>query len=314
MLYKYMKNKYVDSMLDKGALRIGTLKYYKNVETHGDAIGDGREGQVRTAQIFDDHTLKNGDKLASKWGFGGNGKLVNCIGVNELVSDNCYIYSMSRKLSSFVAQSFECEASIEIFDVIKFADNVTEALVKLGLIENSYIVSPIFYSHRPGADGLTDEIPSLIKRNKYEYQDEVRIVWPLSKPIKVDHVDIEIGSIRSYAKKVNISNDNFSNNDGSIFKNILVNGATIRLTNPVFHSCKFDNCNFVIDSLLDCHFEGANFEECTFKVSSSVEEGIATILKMAEIPMFAEVFQEKLRKIEKILKQKRSCAGHFRNL
>jgi hypothetical protein len=221
---------------------------------------------------------------------------------------------MSRRLSTFVAQSFECDTAIELFDIIKFTDNATEALVKLGLIENSYIVSPIFYSYKPETDHVTDVIPSLIKRNRYAYQHEVRIIWPVLNPVKVEKVDIEIGSMKSYAKRVNISNDNLSNHHVSIFKNISIKNSTIRLINPSFHSCKFDQCQFIIDSLLDCRFEGAEFNDCSFELSSSVDEGIGTMLKISEIPMFADLFKVRLSEIERILKHRRACAGHFRRL
>src|SRR5437016_1757377 len=45
-LFKYLERRWADAMIERGAIRIGTLHGFRRIEEHGDEIGDRDEGIV----------------------------------------------------------------------------------------------------------------------------------------------------------------------------------------------------------------------------------------------------------------------------
>ena len=59
--YKYLKDEHLKSFMDVGTLRVGTLYEYRDVESHGDQIGDQKEGTARVSERF---KQARGDQLS----------------------------------------------------------------------------------------------------------------------------------------------------------------------------------------------------------------------------------------------------------
>ncbi len=129
-LFKYMNKKHLWNFLQHGQLRIGTLNEYRNIEKHGDEIGDEKEGTKLIYQAFENQKWTSQDKvpkfLREKLIIKNGGK-VSLHGKNEniemgrsLESQNYYLFSCTTEFSKDAMQKFGYDSCLLIQNPNRF--------------------------------------------------------------------------------------------------------------------------------------------------------------------------------------------------
>ena len=198
--YKYLPQNFAESFMSQGLIRIGTLYDYRNVEQHGDDIGDQSEG-LKTVFSHDEEPKKGTElnpleSLAMK---GVDSMTIenNRIEVRTNTLD-CYVYSISKSYNASTPEKLSIDlpdgnyvSCIEITNIDMLIQEVDKVLLNVafvGLGECQYIGREHHYATKTSP-------PVLLKAVKYKYQDEARLVWnPIGASdiepqiLKIDHV------------------------------------------------------------------------------------------------------------------------------
>lgn len=185
--FRYSGQKYNDTLLALGNIRIGTLHDFRRIE-HKSGISDPNEGTKSVSH----YVLKATDKDADRVHFEALDffkvvKFDNCYGAvaeNIHMSQNfdqpdCFVHCVSAEYSKDVLEQFEgADSCIEITNLNGFYRRLTEAL-------NSHIpvqletISTVSYMLREekwnGRDWGVH--PALIKEPEFSKQVEIRAIW-----------------------------------------------------------------------------------------------------------------------------------------
>ena len=191
-LYKYTKAEYAEKIIDDGIFRIGTLHEYQNIEKHGSEIGDHEEGvkYIRNApgEIYDYSVPGSVPRFVRNFIRADEGQNIKIVGipmVQEIISPNFYLYSVTSEVCINSMKEFGYDAVIEIQDPASFFHALTVSMKsQIGITEDASI-SPCDYRIRASHYSSKDRThPAIIKDYKYLYQKEIRAIWsPASKDI-----------------------------------------------------------------------------------------------------------------------------------
>lgn len=204
LLVKFKSNEIIDS-LQSGCIYMNSIKKFREIEKDGDdKVGDYLDGLMH---IHDGYILFDDEEPQVQ-------KLDN-IGLNTVYSnDYCYcFYGMnnSNYQDRFTDEqklnfSEMGDTALIILDYGKFIQRVLDAAKK----HNYEVYGGFVRYYNPEIDsfnveGLIKEdglkMISLLKRNKYQYQQEFRIVIHAPNE-KKNHIELEIGDISDISKKV----------------------------------------------------------------------------------------------------------------
>ena len=220
--YKYMKKDHLESALQQGYFRIGTLFDYRDLEI--EEIGDPNEGTIigrshihswnsKNPFIKNEHAnsfvsgngvvIRSGQSITI--GNGGNLSIgPNSVSMNNVslsstfsVSDS-YIFSMSSDYNSESMKKLDCDLCLKINDVDGFINEIS--LLLEGVL---ILCSPVQYKDRVEFyENVKTTNPALIKEKNFSYQKEVRAIWTA-------HVEeykptfVKSDKLRQFCEKVN---------------------------------------------------------------------------------------------------------------
>jgi len=207
--YKYLPSEYANLFLNKGKIKIGTLYDYRDIEAHGNEIGDQHEG-IKTEYSHDKGT-KTGNQLnrIEKKVFKGGAdmKFQNNRVELENISQDHFIYCVSKSFSKSILEKLnndfpksKYDSCVEIVDIAKFIRDVSKALPNGKYIcwrECVYIGRMHHYSKNTPH-------PAILKEDKYKYQEEVRFFWEPVKVNKIEPVIINLKNTKEYCKLIKI--------------------------------------------------------------------------------------------------------------
>jgi len=177
-LYKYGHWKDILSLTEGRSIRIGTLSYYRGIESQDYVRGDSEEGRV-------DYRLTHVESSPSRTKSLGGGLIVLPPQPGAVVngircvhtSRDCYIYCLSDQLDQAVCRRFGGAGS-EIEDIgllVKLLDRLLETRQKVKVLESG--IFPVCYkSNRMDPEDSVPEDVVLMKRPRDSVDHEWRYV------------------------------------------------------------------------------------------------------------------------------------------
>lgn len=212
-LYKYIKQVYCENFFKDGAIRLGTLKSYRDSETHGKLVSDEREGQITFGGKFESLTAEEirskpilsaiisvdeGTIFTAK-----NVSFENC----KALSEDLYIFSASSEYSEgahdqwLTHEGYDCCYKINsarlFFKAI--SHEIENLATFLGYAPVAYYDSASeLDAHSP----LAYFPPSQLKGGKdYGFQCEVRGFWKPKVNGDISPIDINVPGAIKYCER-----------------------------------------------------------------------------------------------------------------
>ncbi|AYL75996.1 hypothetical protein CUC52_11240 [Citrobacter freundii] len=177
-----MKSEHADMFFDNGTLRIGTLLDFKKNESFNAAIGDENEGS-HFPYMHSGRELPVEAMTASQTEF-VNGLITmesgcvlkNVTVVQEVCSQDFYVFCMASEPSRKAMEKFECDRCIEILNPQSFINAITRKVQRdAGELawqgQITYMNKTYSYLNEEGIH------PATTKDISYEYQKEYRAIW-----------------------------------------------------------------------------------------------------------------------------------------
>ncbi len=220
-LYKYLRPEHALALLDHGAIRVGTLYYYRRMELkHGPGIGDQTEGTETVTEVQDGSAVSQfslgqlkrifGDRQFRLSGntFKWNGSIANTL-----------IYCLSTKLSWLTAkESGDYGACIEIINVPRFRSALKTAVAeKMGRECRTFSRAVIYRKTKTysGAEADAGLPPApFVKHRHFRFQREFRIALPTytvrgsdeqtAEAADLDYIDLNVPTLRDFIREVRV--------------------------------------------------------------------------------------------------------------
>lgn len=212
-LYKYMKRRYAQDMIERGSLLIGTLHGYRNVEL-GPGIADVEEGKKDLVHQVDYLRLEAGSKEAqdlARLGLveiadGNTAIFWNARFTTLIDHHDAYVWCCSRSKSPDAMNSLHgADTCVEIFDVPNFFRALAAAMSARTDFPSVGPLS-VTYGERAESWDLRDpgKHPVFMKGSEFEAQQEVRIAWiPATAPkMPLARMPIEQSEVFRYCRIV----------------------------------------------------------------------------------------------------------------
>ena len=187
-LYKYAPQRYNDSLISLGNLRVGTLHDFRNTE-HRKGVGDASEGKKDVTYTIDklDEVGIRGEHAHAMKMFGAiycdETSSVNADGLKmgqSFDSPDRYVLCLSYERSSNVMASLDgADSCLELVDPDGFINRLTKTLNSIAAVELVSRFQVVTYQARVEVWNRSDwgNDPVYIKGVEYKQQKEVRAVW-----------------------------------------------------------------------------------------------------------------------------------------
>ncbi len=187
-VYKYIKREYAELMIQSGAIQIGTLAGFRNMESTGDVRGDAGEGVKITTSEPGKVTYASGSAvhqalramgISVDGGISTNGE--QCL-VHEQIVRNAFVYCVSEDDSLELRDRFGA-LCVEIREPVTFFNLVNSALrehLSGQLVLRDGLLDRCVYTDRRRPWTKQHEVhPCLIKPQGrgFEVEREVRAFW-----------------------------------------------------------------------------------------------------------------------------------------
>lgn len=199
VFYKYTKKKHALDLFNKGIIRVGTLYGYRQIEKHGQEIGDIEEGRkhIKTLGVPLD-TVTPGIMPKTMEVVRQRIHASNIrIEASELITisnSDLYVFSTSSELSYEVMKRMNplYDVCIRIDDDNAFFQKLSECLKKrIPNLNGPYNGTCVYIKREQLYSNENDYHPALIKDPKYDYQKEMRVMWePTDLSKKIEPVEI----------------------------------------------------------------------------------------------------------------------------
>lgn len=212
--FKYMELRFAKDLVEHGRLRINSLNYYKDIEEHGEAVGDAHENTLTAVSAI--NGTKTGDQLneleqmvfkpapgvdPSSFSISNLSVAVQAPGRPTYAF--CLSDTLSEELVTQMNQENELagnppyDACVKIEDHVAFHRLLSKALKEKDL--NYYGHGHCSYKSReiPWEEWQRgkQQCPAFVKPKSYSWQKEVRVVFETSSHDDLEPVDIEIPSL-----------------------------------------------------------------------------------------------------------------------
>lgn len=189
-LYKYLKSEHVPDMLRYGVIRLGTVYEYRDVEKHGNAVGDAEEGKSRSSlRVGPGGVRLEADRPSPELAFFDGfyfpkGSAITLVGGSESVivnvqdSPDLYIYCVTDVFDEAAMRKFRYDACVRIDRPRQFFEAIGRKLVKKKLAQPGGKVGNCIYGERERDHRSDKPGPAwLIKPPDLAYQREIRASW-----------------------------------------------------------------------------------------------------------------------------------------
>ncbi|WP_338490973.1 hypothetical protein VRB78_11475 [Pseudomonas trivialis] len=186
--YKYMKREYLEGFFETGALKIGTLYGFRDIEL-GNAIGDVDEAKHRYLMDYKGGTpidmSSNSPEatfLREQGVFGNEAhELVGSFITIEdkvTVAQSCpdmYVFCMTNEYDPVAMVEFGYDSCFEVVDIDGFLRALTQSLGGKGQFAG---LAEVTYKNRENSYTVPHDVhPAMMKGVEYGYQKEVRALW-----------------------------------------------------------------------------------------------------------------------------------------
>lgn len=206
-MYRYTENKHLESFMNQGVIRVGTLHDFRRNE-HGKGIADTEEGKKIVSHYIEDRTITEDDMIApsnkdsrAMKSFGlitlSGGSTITMRDVHtakKIEHPDCYILCSSHVASKETMAEFGgADSCIQIVDVAGFYRCLTESLTKKNGGELDWFGHHnVLYRDRNekwNGENWGDS-PAVIKSKDFAKQFETRGIWAAKnlQPIKPEFV------------------------------------------------------------------------------------------------------------------------------
>lgn len=192
LVWRFMKDEYIEAFLERGELRLSSFKKCRTGEEIDESRRDPNEGRI---------TLSSGN--------------------NALDIETCNdALVLCFSLTPYAHNPHDYKKCLIIQNLYQLIKNVTEALEEKGLKVIAVSHGPCCYSERwfgfssceyvsnetkyNTAKAMADKI-WYVKDAAYRKEYEYRCIWCLSQKIPDDHIDIVVPRPYSYADMIDIS-------------------------------------------------------------------------------------------------------------
>lgn len=188
-LFKYMRRAHAHRLVAEGIARIGTLYEYRDIERHGEIVGDHTEGTKSAAMLVPYLEIRKQEDVPAfvrdrfKIGPNTTVKLVNSKFVVSEESPNYYVYSLAAEYSPAVMKEFGYDACVRIDDPSRFFSALSRCFrhhgTFLGVFACVYMPREVPHTEQHQVH------PALIKEPRYAGQMEQRGIWePMARNIR----------------------------------------------------------------------------------------------------------------------------------
>jgi hypothetical protein len=201
-LYKYLNIAHARALLTRGAVRVGTLAYYRSREGADPLRGDRGEGEARfVAALSGAYTYDELPQLARDVvrGEAGEGSVfIHSVFIGDEIAPNSYVYCMARELSRRAAGSYT--ACVEIPDPQAFVNRVGSMLAyRLGVRAVNGGFGPVMYADRTLSHHFYGVVGgAFLKEPRYSCECEARATWfdpPPGGELYLDLEDTRLASL-----------------------------------------------------------------------------------------------------------------------
>lgn len=195
--FKYMNNRYCRAMIENGSIRLGTLFDFRDMETHNAARGDKDEG-IHNICIENQNTGRHEDNEPTVRHYLDQlqVRLDYCIGGSVsggLLNPNEYVYSVSAVLDWNIAQEFDAECCVIIWDMQIFVRRLLNAAHEMFRFVDFGFVR--YVTDRYDVRNIGIVAPCFIKNANFKHQAEWRLLMPPSGDCEIEPTIIEIGAL-----------------------------------------------------------------------------------------------------------------------
>ena len=214
-LYKYMKRKYAQSLIDVGNVRIGTLHGFRDVERFGAGIADPQEGKKAVVAQIDNQRYIGGTPagdalkdLGVSLAPGAKVQIIDTYLQTNVDHRDAYVWcSSSEKSAEAMAHIEGADTCVEIFDTRGFYDALNVAMCEHGEFDQFGPMPVIYHSLIEEWNGRDlGHQPMFLKGEAFSIQREIRIGW-IPKEIHnapLEHIDIVESGIGQFCRIVEI--------------------------------------------------------------------------------------------------------------
>ncbi|NMZ08758.1 hypothetical protein HBO37_25755 [Pseudomonas proteolytica] len=209
--FKYAEQKFSESLLMQGGVRIGTLHDFRKTE-HKDGVCDALEGIKTIRHYVEKSTTRDVDSIHTRAltafgavNVGPNCEVIttDCHFVREINHPNMFVHCMSNVYSKKTADQFEgVDSCVEVTDLRAFYWNLTQALVAVAPVVRFLGVYKVKYMSRDqswnGFDWDESVSPALIKEFEFSEQSELRACWLPSDGAVIEPVILKCKELTKY--------------------------------------------------------------------------------------------------------------------
>jgi len=185
-LFRYMSAEYAEAFVRKGEMLFRALSYYRDCEEKG-VRNDEYEG-TRVHLPLDGLKATNvdTDEMVS----------LSCTFESTAREDDIFIYCLSTTCSEFIAEKFNTNTCVEIYEPIKLLNLLRNALVRRPFIKSKHLeYGPVKYymPHEPPiVDWALPERIALSKPSTFAWQEEYRIAFAVNGGFNVENVQVKL--------------------------------------------------------------------------------------------------------------------------
>lgn len=213
-LYRYAAQRYTDSLMNMGSLRVGTLHDYRRME-HKKGIGDAEEGKkVIVHEIFDlneqniktEHARAN--ELFKLLKIEGGGRVrIGKVNIKKTYDHpDCFVLCLSHQRSKSVMSSLDgTDSCLELGAFLPFLNTLSGVLNENVPLE-SFIVGHVTYQSREEIWNGKDfgVHPAFVKGMEYKKQAEVRIIWEPKYGQQISPIIVNDIKLSQYFRSVKV--------------------------------------------------------------------------------------------------------------
>lgn len=222
--YKYMEKCFAEKMVTSGGIRLNSLNYYKDIETHGRGVGDKEENILNAVsenkgtktidqlnpveQMFfkpapgaDPSTIKiiGGTFI---WPSSGRPTYVFCL---SDVFDADFLHQMNKENKKVGKNLYD--TCVMISDHISFVNILKKQLKDYGL--NYYGHGHCLYETRnipwEEWDSKSQQCPAFVKDPSYSWQNEVRVLFEAKLQDDLEPIDCQIEGLSDLCSIIEVN-------------------------------------------------------------------------------------------------------------
>ena len=221
--FKYMEARFAKELIDHGRLRINSLNYYKDIEAHGNAIGDKEQNTLNAVSAIDGTKtgaeLNELEQMFFKPAPGVDPSSFSISNLSVVVPVQgkptygfCLSDSLSRELVSEMNKENEIVGSPKYDTCVKIKDHVSFVKILSKYIKKHNLE---YYGHGHCSyksrnipwdqwQKQSGQCPAFIKGLSYKWQKEVRVIFETQSHDDLEPIDCEIPELKELCEIIEI--------------------------------------------------------------------------------------------------------------